>query len=158
MAPEQLLCLPYSFNVDVWALGVIASILQTVKYKKMLIQHDNGRWKQLENIQKICGDLPGILKATALTTGNKRIVRECLEPMSIAAGHSVDMVDLIDRMLTMDPMKRPSASDVLKDAYFKEQSKLNSLYKDSFEADYVIVEDGRGGRAWPSSCGISCGL
>ena len=143
MAPELLLFLPYSFNVDVWSLGVLASNLVTLSYRKQLIKPANDRLKQLENIVRLCGNLPTVFTA-APKSKRGRQVRKLLGPRSTLAGHSTDLVDLIDRMLTMDQTKRPSASDVLKHSYITEPSKINSLYRDCFEADYVIVEDGLG--------------
>ncbi|KAI3629002.1 hypothetical protein CBS9595_000074 [Malassezia furfur] len=101
-APELLLgARAYSFGVDIWAIGCIfAELMLRTPY------------------------LPGDSDATQLTT----IFRALGTPTSaewpnlalLFTAASADTLDLLGACLRYDPLKRPTAGDVLQHAYFRQ--------------------------------------
>ncbi|VDL86865.1 unnamed protein product [Schistocephalus solidus] len=112
----------YGKAVDMWGAGCIMAELWT---KFPIMQGDN-ELTQLKLIINLCGSItpevwPGVERLEAyreaqLPLDIKRHVKERLKPK--VSSHSA--IDLIDKLLVLDPNKRITADDALSHDYFYE--------------------------------------
>lgn len=129
-APEILLGSPtYTPAVDVWAVGCIFAELVLMD---ALIQ-GKGELDQLSKMSQLLGSpreaiWPGFLelpnaKRIAFRAPERSRLRECLVPKTFSSrsAHITEKgVNLIERMLTYDPVARITAGEALEHPYFSE--------------------------------------
>lgn len=125
--PELLLgASSYGTEIDIWSAGCILVELHS---RRPLFQgHDE--MTQLDLIYRVCGIpnehvWPGV-SATPLfnTMRPKQYYRPRLREEMILRGIHGQAIDLIEKMIVLDPKKRISAADALKHPYFTEEDPL----------------------------------
>ncbi|KAL3852849.1 hypothetical protein ACJMK2_016462 [Sinanodonta woodiana] len=90
MSPEIFSCMPYDSKSDIWALGVIVYEMSTLERP-----FDAMLMQQLV-FKIVHGSLP-----------------------NMPTGYCKGLVDLIEAMLSKDPVNRPTAAEILENAIFK---------------------------------------
>ncbi|KAK1443383.1 cell division protein kinase [Babesia gibsoni] len=117
-SPELLLgAEAYHFACDIWSLGCIfAEILD----QKPLFTGTN-EIEQLGKIYKVLGtpsqtNWPNAMKLKLYTPFT---VEQPKNLADVIKGHSSEAIDLLQRMLTLDPKERISAKEALEHDYFK---------------------------------------
>lgn len=119
-APELMLGEnKYSFGVDLWALGCIFVEMIT---KKPLFQGDC----QIDQIYKIFqmfgspeeANWPGVTKLPFYKDTFPRFRAQGVE--SVVGGLCAEGVDLLRKLLTLDPRRRISAKEALNHDFFKD--------------------------------------
>ena len=121
-APELLLgALDYSTPIDIWSLGCIFAELVT---KNPLFTGDS-ELDQIFKIFKILGtpteaDWPGFKSLKNYQSQIPAYQRNAFT--SFIPGHCLDQIgmDLMERMLVYDPLKRITAKSALEHPYFEE--------------------------------------
>eukprot|EP00842_Homolaphlyctis_polyrhiza_P000987 jgi/Hompol1/188/HPOL_005251-RA len=117
----------YTTAVDMWGVGcVFGEIL-----KGKAIMPGSSDTDQLLKIWHLCGspteeNWPGFKRLPAFTTGNdeaiidsvKVVQRRLLRDRFSPDKHDKHTVDLLDKLLTIDPSKRITASKALEELYF----------------------------------------
>jgi len=133
-APEILLGLPnYTYAVDVWSMGCV---LVEMYLGSMLFQGST-EIAQLEMIIHACGSInektyPGIkgiagIHSFKLPQSPRRIE-------SIIEKHDASAVEIVSRMLCVDPCKRITADEVLGNKYLSSEH-LRERFDDEKEQD-----------------------
>ncbi|TFK53249.1 kinase-like protein [Heliocybe sulcata] len=112
-SPELLAGQPFSFNTDIWSLGVTAYAMR-------------------------CCRLPweGLKKGTwDVVTSTKQILRD---PLAFKAGDKVsqELQDLLHQMLEKKPQSRATISDIKEHTFLKEID-WNKLVQGEIEAPYI---------------------
>ncbi|KAL7746702.1 serine/threonine protein kinase, CMGC, CDC2/CDK subfamily [Sorochytrium milnesiophthora] len=147
--PELLLgAQTYDSAIDMWGVGcIIAEML-----KRKPIFQSNSEMDQIDRIFQVCGtpndtcwpswrSLPfcsNISKMKEYQRQVKNTVKTYIEP---PMEHDVLMLDMIDRLLVLDPGKRLSAADALSDPWFTTQplpyrpEEIPHLAEESHELD-----------------------
>ena len=126
-SPELLLCDRYGFPVDLWALGcVLGEAIDGLP----LFPGEN-LLDQLSQIHKALGPLPESFRS--LLFSHAELKPEMLAPMFkeppkfnpkflrdryLSRCNSPPLVDLIERLLALDPADRPSAAQALEHPFF----------------------------------------
>ena len=120
-APEIIFCFSnYTTQCDVWSYGcILAEMLLREPLFKGSSQRD-----QLEIILELLGDPPKIMYDN-LDSSLKLVVDEKLVKVPMNFNKMFPMldetgVDLLKKILTIDPIKRIKSSDILKHPFFKE--------------------------------------
>lgn len=130
-APELLLKAEvYTPKVDIFALGCIMAEL----YLLAPLFAGENEIDQLNKIITILGTPPQewvFAHKQAKSLGIKFAQCEKVHLRSILGSASTQGIDIIDRMLTYDPLKRISASDALKHPYFTQSVRTSSNAENS---------------------------
>ncbi|KAM0671754.1 serine/threonine kinase [Ordospora colligata] len=121
-APEILLGRPtYTYAVDVWSMGCV---LVEMYLGSMLFQGST-EIAQLEMIIHACGSInektfPGIKDIAGINSF--RLPQSPRRIESIIEKYDVSAVDIVSRMLCIDPCKRITADEALGNKYFSSDS------------------------------------
>lgn len=122
-APELLLgCSNYGKSIDVWSLGCVLAEMITLKP----IFKGNNEIEQLELISNTCGT---ISKETMPLVENYGYFSKYNLPVATNSlknkfkGVSEDVIDLIEKMLELDPAKRISIEECLEHEFIKNYSR-----------------------------------
>ena len=116
-APEILLGSPtYSYGVDVWSLGCILAEM----YLGRMIFQGNTEIAQLEMIIHACGSInegsyPGVQSLPGFRTF--RLPQSPRRIEGIIEKHDASAVELVSRMLCIDPQSRITISQVVESKY-----------------------------------------
>ncbi|ADM12583.1 cyclin-dependent protein kinase 9-like protein kinase [Encephalitozoon intestinalis ATCC 50506] len=120
--PEILLgSYNYTYAVDIWSLGCIL----TEMYLGYMIFQGNTEISQLEMIIHACGSInensyPGVQNLPGFR--NFRLPQSPRRIEKIIESHDESAVQIISRMLCLDPSNRITIDQIVKDEYLKDRS------------------------------------
>ena len=154
-APELLLGVKnYSYNIDIWSVGWFFWELIN---QKPLLCGDSER-KQIEMILEVCGvpTKDNYANYDELSPNVKELLeskpysRRLIDELKSYKNPMIDdiFIDLIDKMLTIDPTKRISTKEALEHKFFTSSplpstpNEIPLLNKDSHE--YLVKQEKRG--------------
>lgn len=150
-APEIMLnWMRYNQTVDIWSVGCIMAEMITTRTLFPGKDHID----QLLRIMTLCGT-PDAAFMAKITSDEARSYVRTLPVMqrkdfgAIFAGANVQAIDLLDKMLQLDPDLRPTAEQALEHPYLaawhepSDEPTAASLYDESFEARDHSVDDWR---------------
>jgi len=112
-APELLLgSHNYSFEIDIWSCGCL--LYEILTKEVLFYTEEESDVAQINSITKICGSIPNNVMFDSKSSINS------LETYLVSKGISSIpyAIDLISKMLNIDPAQRPQATQVLSHPFF----------------------------------------
>jgi len=118
MSPERLKGEKYSYSSDIWSLGIIAAYCLFGKFPFSLDDSKSTNGTNLFGLLKIVQN-DGFLEFSKLDNVSK------------------EMVDFINQCCTVDPLKRPDATTLLKHEFIVKHKTSTPTFKEYIRENYV---------------------